>query len=262
MSSSADDARGIVVKTTPVRESDLVVQLYTDAHGKLSGIARGARSSRRRFAGALQLLVLARYGLARPRRGDLWSIERADIEREWTSVAADVVAHAHAAYVVELVGALLPPEAPDPHALAIVVAAWDSLADAGPSPGALRAAELELLDLVGHRPALDACAACGATDVDTGGVFDPSRGGVICRRCAARSRGPGVRPLDAGALAYLRAVAAAPTLADARALDADARFAPADRIAGRDALVAMIGALVARPLRALEYMAKLAGKKS
>jgi DNA repair protein RecO (recombination protein O) len=253
---------GIVVKTTPVREADLVVALYTQSHGRISGIARGARSSRRRFAGALQLLVLARYQLARPRRGELWSIDNAEIEREWTAIAADVVAHAHAAYVVELVGALLPPEAPDPHALAIVVAVWDVLADAGPSPAALRAAELALLDLAGHRPALDACAACGdAIESGEHVVFDPTRGGTVCRRCAARSRGAGVRPLDAGALAYLRAVAAAPTLADARALDADARFAAADRVAARDALVAMIVALVGRPLRALEYIAKLAGKK-
>ena len=94
-------------------------------------------------------------------------------------------------------------------------------------------------------------------------MFDPTRGGAICRRCAATSRAAGVRPIDDGTLAYLRAVGAASrgeptTFAPARALDADAAFSPADRAGGRDALVSMVQGLVGRPLKSLEYIAKLA----
>jgi DNA repair protein RecO (recombination protein O) len=248
---------GVVLKTTPLRESDLLVVLYTETHGRIATVARGARKSQRRFAGALQLLVLGRYQLGRKPRGDLWSLEAAEVEREFTQLASDVVAVAHASYIAELVGALLPPEAPDPHVLDVIVALWETLAAAGPSPGALRAVELELLDLAGHRPALEACAACGATELASGAVFDPTRGGVICRRCAATSRGPGVRPIDTGTLHYLRAVAAAGSPAAARALDADPAIAASDRTAGREALVAMVTNLVGKPLKSLEYIAKL-----
>jgi len=252
-----DGELGVVLKTTPLRESDLLVVLYTETHGRISAVARGARKSQRRFAGALQLLVLGRYKLGRRPRGELWSLEDAEVEREWTQLASDVFAVAHASYIAELVGALLPPEQPEPHVLDVIVALWESLADGGPSPGALRAVELELFDVGGHRPALDACAACGATDVDANAVFDPSRGGVICRRCAASSRGPGIRPVDAATLAYLRAGAASGSPSAARALDSDPAFAPADRAAGRDAFVAMATSLVGRPLKSLEYIAKL-----
>src|SRR5580704_8838188 len=152
---------GIVLKTTPLRESDLLVVLYTATRGRVTAVARGARRSQRRFAGALQLLVLARYQLGRRPRGELWGLDSAEMVREWSALARDVVAVAHASYVVELVGALLPAEVPEPRALDVVVAAWDSLAARGPSPAALRAVELALLDLAGHRPALEACAACG-----------------------------------------------------------------------------------------------------
>ncbi|HTR52060.1 MAG TPA: DNA repair protein RecO [Kofleriaceae bacterium] len=248
---------GVVLKTTPLRESDLLVVLYTQARGRVAAVARGARKSQRRFAGALQLLVLGRYQLGRPPRGELWSLESAEVVREWNDLARDVVAVAHASYGAELVAALLPPEAPDPDALALVVALWDSLAEGGPSVGALRAVELALLELAGHRPALEACAACGATDLAAGALFDPARGGAICRRCGATSRGPGVRPLDATTLAYLRAAAEAESISGGRALDTDARFAPADRASGRDAIVAMVQSLVGRPLKSLEYIAKL-----
>ena len=133
---------GVVLRTTPLRESDLLVVLYTDRHGRISAVARGARKSRRRFAGALSLLVLGRYQLGRRPRGELWGLEAADVVREWTQLSADVVAVAHASYVAEIVGAVLPAEAPEPHALDVIVALWDALAAGGPSPGALRAVEI------------------------------------------------------------------------------------------------------------------------
>ncbi len=247
---------GVVLRTTPLRESDLLVVLYTDTHGRVSAVARGARRSQRRFAGALSLLVLAKYELKRT-RGELWNLEGADIVREWTSLSSDVVAVAHASYVAELVGALLPPEAPDPRALELIVALWDALAGGGPSPGALRSIELALLELAGHQPAIDQCAACGSTDLESGAVFDPLRGGAICRSCAAISRAPGVRPFDPSTRAYLTAVISLETPAAARAVDTDPRFAPADRAAARDATIAMVQTLVGRPLRSLEYIAKL-----
>lgn len=253
----SDGVLGVVLKTTPLRESDLVVTLYTETHGRIAAVARGARRSRVRFAGALSLLVLGRYQLGRRPRGELWGLESAEVVREWTQLATDVIAVAHASYVAEIVGGLLPPESPEPEVLDVIVAAWDSLAEAGPSPGALRAVEVALLEIAGHRPALDRCVGCDTSELGAGSVFAPSRGGVLCRRCAATSRDLGIRPIDAGARAYLREIEKLGSPAAARSLDADPRFVAADRTAARDALVAMIQTLVGRPLRSLEYLAKL-----
>ena len=248
---------GVVLRSTPLRESDLLVVLYTETHGRVSAVARGGRKSQRRFAGALQLLVLARYGLSRG-RGELWTLDSADIEREWTQLASDVVSVAHASYVAELTDALLPAEQPHDGVLELIARLWDSLAAGGPSPAVLRTTELAMLQLAGHQPALDACAACDRSEL-AGGVFDPTRGGAICRACAATSRGPDVRPLAAGTLAYLRAIAGAATTAEARAVDN--AFEASDRIAAREALVAMVVALVGRPLKSLDFIAKLARSK-
>jgi len=248
---------GVVLRTTPLRESDLLGGQQHAEHGRITAVARGGRKSQRRFAGALQLLVLGRYQLGRPPRGELWNLESADIVRDWHPIASDVVAVAHASYIAELAGALLPTETPEPHALELVVALWDALAAGGPSPAVLRTIEIALLDLAGHRPALDACAACGRSELDAA-VFDPIRGGAICRTCAAISRNAGVRPIDAGALAYLRAAAAVEAPGDARPLDSDPRFTPGERTAAREALVAMAQHLVGKPLKSLEYIAKLA----
>jgi DNA repair protein RecO (recombination protein O) len=254
---------GVVLRTTPLRESDLLVVLYTDRHGRVTAVARGARRSQRRFSGALSLLVLGRYQLGRRPRGELWGLDSAEVMREWTPLSSDVVAVAHASYVAEIVEAMLPAEAPEPQALELIVALWDALAAGGPSPGALRAVEIALLDLAGHRPAIDHCAACSA-EVGDGAVFDPRRGGAICRRCAAQSRSIGVRPYDAAVRAYLHEVAELGTPFAARAVDTDPRFTAADRSAARDGLVAMVTGIVGKPLRSLEYLAKLgaAGRRA
>ncbi|MGE0395615.1 MAG: DNA repair protein RecO [Kofleriaceae bacterium] len=253
----ADGSLGVVLKTTPLRESDLLVSLYTDTHGRVSAVARGARRSKVRFAGTLSLLVLARYQLGRPPRGELWSLEGGEMVREWVHLASDVVAVAHASYVAELLGAIMPPETPEPEALEVILAVWDCLAEGGPSPGALRAAEMTLLELAGHAPAIDRCAACGSTELDGGAVFDATRGGAICRGCAGGSRSAGVRPFEPETRAYLSAIGTLGTPGAARAVDGDARFSPADRAAGRDAMLSMISSLVDKPLRSLEYIAKL-----
>lgn len=246
---------GVVLRATPLRESDLLVVLYTESHGRVSAVARGARRSQRRFAGCLSLLVLSRFQLGRPPRGDLWSLESAELVESWNEVTGDVLAVAHASYYAEIVAGLLPADAPEPAVLELTLALWRALRD-GPSPGVLRWLELALLDVTGHAPAIERCAACGSSEL-AGAMFDPGRGGVLCARCAATSHGAGLRPLGAAGRAYLAAAAAAADADEARALDVDPRFAAADRSAARDGLVAMIVGLIGHPLRSLEYLAKL-----
>jgi DNA repair protein RecO (recombination protein O) len=251
----------MVLRATPYGESDLIVHLFTVDHGKVSALARGARKSQRRFAGALGLLVLGQYQLRQRRRGaELWSLESAHVVREWTSLATDVAAVAHASYAIELVRELLPAEQPEPAALALLVELHEALAAHGPSPSVLRAFELALLDAVGSAPSLDCCVGCGATDsLDLPSViFDTGRGGVACPGCAALTRTSGVRALSPAARHYLLAVRAVPLLSAAAALDADGDLIH-DRQVARDCLVAMLVGLIGHPLRTLEFIAKMRG---
>jgi len=243
---SFDEA--MVLRQTPFGESDAVVTLFTRTHGKISALARGARASKKRFAGALGLLVLSRVDLKRKPRGDLWSLDAAELAREWTALA-------HASYAVEIVRELSPADEPEPQLLDLLIELHDSLATVGPRAPVLRALELAVLEVLGHAPVLDACASCGRSDLGDGVVFDAGRGGVLCASCAAKSRGAGVRPLPAGAREYLLAARAATRMIDAAALDAATD--DADRVAARDAVVGMITGLVGRPLRSIEFIAKL-----
>ena len=48
-----DAGTGFVLRTYPLRESDLIASVFTEEHGKIRGVARAARSAKSRWLGAL-----------------------------------------------------------------------------------------------------------------------------------------------------------------------------------------------------------------
>jgi DNA repair protein RecO (recombination protein O) len=248
---------GLLLRSQPYRDSDLIVTLFTEELGKVAALARGARRSQRRFTGALSALVLSSFQLTRSPRAELWTLESATVERQWLELSGDMAAVAHASYALELARELMPAETPEPEVLSLVLELWDALRT-GPSAGALRYLELSLLELAGTPPALESCAACGAAlDDEQTTLFDPRRGGALCASCAAQSLGEGARVLPASARRYLAALAACGGVVAARELERERELDSVDRAATRDAMLAMIQVLVSHPLKTVEFIAKL-----
>src|ERR1700690_4245698 len=54
------ESEAIVLRTYPLREADLLVTLFTRVEGKIRGVARSAKKSKRRFGGALEPLTFVR----------------------------------------------------------------------------------------------------------------------------------------------------------------------------------------------------------
>src|SRR5215470_8641556 len=53
-------SEAIVLRSYPLREADLLVTLFTRAEGKLRGVAKAAKRSKKRFGGALEPLTYVR----------------------------------------------------------------------------------------------------------------------------------------------------------------------------------------------------------
>ncbi len=86
--------RAIVLRTTPLKESDLMISFLSARHGKISGIAKGARNSKRRFLGGIEVFDTGEFSLAKGRNRDsgpylvnslsereLWPRLRSDLDR-------------------------------------------------------------------------------------------------------------------------------------------------------------------------------------
>lgn len=261
--------RGLVLRTTPYREADLVVTVYSRERGKLTAMARSARRSRKRFGAALGLLTVSTMTLVRG-RGEMWTLQAADVADSFLPLAGDLAAFTHASYALELVRELTAAEQPDPELFDLVVELMHALGQRGASAGMLRAFELRLLDLCGLAPVLDRCVGCDRTELaGPDPLFDPVRGGVVCADCVAAARlesldspgrHPGAgrpRPLSAAARTILVRAQGAPALVVAGEQDTPGAAARE----ARDAMLALILAHIGKPLRSLEFLSKLSGAR-
>jgi DNA repair protein RecO (recombination protein O) len=238
----------IVLRAIPYGDADRVVTLLTREAGKISALARGARKSVKRFGAGLGLFGVGEALINDKPNVELAGLERFDGARGFPSLMNDVPKVAHGGYACELVRELLPLRQPEPLVFALLIELFTVL-EAGPARAeTLRIFELGLLDALGLRPSLDRCAACDNEDLGhAGDVLDLRRGGVVCGACHGHGRplGDEVR----------RALVTAQqlTLADA----AGWQLSPAINAGCREVLAAILIDHVGRPLKSLEFIAKL-----
>ncbi len=177
----------IVLKLADYRESDRLVTLFTLEHGRLSGIARGARRSVRRFGGALELF--ARLQLQMKLKHGLSDLLEADIVTIHHGIRGDLQRIAHACYACELLGALAP-EGEANLRLFRLLSAYLAHLDSNPATqGDRRFFEINLLNILGYRPSLDLCSRCGSDLGSKSAKACQLTGGeVVCRVCAPVGR--------------------------------------------------------------------------
>jgi len=197
--------RAIVLRTVDYGERDRVVSLLTREKGKLSAFARGARVSRRRFGGTLELFNLVAAEVAERSGADTWSLENASVTRAFVALRGDLARIACAAYAVELARELVRDAEPHQDLFDLLEAYLSRLDDAPARPWDLRGYELGALEAAGLRPRLDDCARCGEPAPAGAMRFDPAHGGVLCERCRGFGS-PALRDAGAEALAGLRSL--------------------------------------------------------
>jgi DNA repair protein RecO (recombination protein O) len=152
-------SRAIVIRWRAYGESDKIATLLTEDYGKLTGIAKGARNSRRRFANSLEPLARVRVHFRRRPNASLAFLESCDL------LAADAeliepAKLAYGSYFAEIADQLTVEEHPAAELYALLEEALATL-QRGPVTGAfLRGFELQLLARSGYDPPLNRCNVC------------------------------------------------------------------------------------------------------
>jgi len=165
-------------------ESDRIVTFYTRDYGKIRGIAKGARRSRKRFANALEFFCCSQIVFSRKGRDNLALIEESRVHQYFESIRADLEKTLMSSYLIELTDHFT---IEDKKSAAIFQLLHDFLEqiDTGPCNEALlRFFEIRLLRQTGYQPVLDRCVACQAP-VSGGDVyhFQSRAGGIRCSAC-------------------------------------------------------------------------------
>jgi DNA repair protein RecO (recombination protein O) len=177
--------QAFVLSNSDYGESDRIVSLFTLEHGRLKGFARGARNSRKRFGPALE--AFARIDVQLSQKDGLSSLRGADVITLYTGIRGELGAIAHALYACELVECLTPEGVPLPRLYRLLAAYLERLDSGHVDETDRRMFEINLLNILGYRPALEECSRCGAEYDSQGALIQPG-GELVCRFCAKSGR--------------------------------------------------------------------------
>ncbi len=182
--------QAIVLRTRVHGESDKIVTFLTRDWGKVTGIAKGAKRSRRRFVNVLELFthVALRF---RPSRSDgLAFILGCDWIQTFRSPGQDLQKFACANYMAELADVMVAGREAGQETYLLLLHSLSALEDHPALPALfLPAFELRLLIDVGYAPNMTDCQLCGTalTPDDHTLAFSPSLSGLVCSQCTAQA---------------------------------------------------------------------------
>jgi DNA repair protein RecO (recombination protein O) len=156
----AHKSPAIVLYCLDYGESDRIVTFYTSDFGKIKGIAKGARRSKKRFSNALEPFSHGNVLFYKKGHGTLAFIESFDIVDHYINIRGELEKTLISSYLIELVDKFTP-EGKKNAELFHLVRNFLGLINTETSLEALiRFFEIRLLKVTGYEPVLDRCMIC------------------------------------------------------------------------------------------------------
>jgi DNA repair protein RecO (recombination protein O) len=179
--------QGIVLRTWRLGESDRIVNLLTERHGKVRAVVKGVRKTKSRFGSRLEPMVHCSLLFYEGRELDI--VTQAEALEVFRPVREDLARLAKASSLLEATDQLAQERHAAPRLYAMLLGGLRALS-AHDSALLVPAFFLKLLSTEGFHPLLDECAVCG----DRYGLvgFDLGQGGVLCASCSSRGGGADV----------------------------------------------------------------------
>lgn len=144
-----DITPAIVIRLTRLTETSLIVHWFTEVHGLVKTVARGAKRAKSPFAGQLDLFFGGEISLTRARSGELHTLREVSIRHWREGLRKNYSSTLFAAYCCQLLEAAVEPEHAEPEMHDLLRRALDHLDTTPASLKALRHFETELARLLG-----------------------------------------------------------------------------------------------------------------
>ena len=139
----------ILLRKTKLTETSLIITWFTEAHGKIQTVAKGARQPKSRFAGVLDLFFDCEIQFARSRKSELHILREVVLRNPHEGLRLDYTRVALAAYFVELIELVTEPDHSVPELHDLLRRAFGHLNEKPASRRALLHFEGELVRLLG-----------------------------------------------------------------------------------------------------------------
>jgi DNA repair protein RecO (recombination protein O) len=193
------ESEAIVLRTYPFRESDLLVTLFTRLEGKVRGVARAAKKSRRRFGGALEPLTQVKLTYEDRERNELVRLDACEVLQSPLTSEVNYPRAVALGHVAEVLDELLPDREANDTVFRLTLSVLAQMrSDSLLLP--ITYFELWMARLMGYLPDLSECLACGRTLNGSRAYFHALADGLMCpehKRLASSEISPESRKLAA-----------------------------------------------------------------
>jgi DNA repair protein RecO (recombination protein O) len=196
----------VVIEVRTYGESDKIVTFYSKTEGRMSGIAKGAQRSLKRFVNKLELFTHLEILYTVSRGSSLVRIDQAELRNHFPRLRSNYDRFTAAALIAELILQWTRENDPDEQIFTLLVWALASLEDLKrPATWVVILFNMKLLTLLGYKPRLDGCSECGTLGPQDGPYrFNPAGNGLICHRCGKSLREQGCQPGQSFSLSTAR----------------------------------------------------------
>jgi DNA repair protein RecO (recombination protein O) len=176
--------KAVVLKVSDLGESDKIVTLYSRQTGKVAGIAKGAKKSKKRFSNKLEAFSLLEILYNDRGRSGLVRIVEADLLNPFISLREKYDRYVGAALACELIYYWSKDYDADSDIFNLLIWALQSI-DSGKSSRVVQIFfQIKLYTLLGYKLYLSGCIKCGIAEKEGKPyVFHPGRHGLLCRKC-------------------------------------------------------------------------------
>ena len=172
----------LILRTYKLGEADRIVVFLTSDRGKRRGVAKGARRTRSRFSGGLEVFTQARVSYVERENRDLVRLNYVEpVLSPLISKNADVLGYA--GYFSELVDEWVLEGDPNERLYRRGAAVISALATGASVKRVARYFEYWLLRLQGVYPSVLSCQNCGLELNSCGARVSPREGICICTKC-------------------------------------------------------------------------------
>lgn len=209
MSTPSRESAAIILDSRDHGESDRIITFFTQDRGRLTGIAKGANRSKKRFVNKLELFSLITITYNKGRGSNLAFIAEAELHTSFINLRTDVNLYTCASIIQETILMATVEHQGEREIYHLLLWALKSLDEGKPPLGIVTIYLLRLYDLLGYRPDLSCCCMCNMAISPTREYgFHYMTGGLICNNCS--DRGNSTTILSLGTIKLLQAIVSLP----------------------------------------------------
>ncbi|MFA5354227.1 MAG: DNA repair protein RecO [Thermodesulfovibrionales bacterium] len=186
---------GIVLRSFPFGEADLIVTYLTRDYGLMKLFAKSPRKTKSRFGSSLEPLTYATISFLGKEEASLPRLTQSDIIRPFQSLRNDFRCFLRVSELLDVTIRFLPEREPNAEAFSLLLHTLLRLSSDCANDLYYLYHKVRLLEISGFSPRFDTCGNCGlpintvAPSPGASHSFFLSHGAVICGRCSGGDGG-------------------------------------------------------------------------